>query len=337
MQNRSEGAPPLTAQLGGDHSEGGSEADGKKPSAQECTTLSGDGIPKRRAQRAGRGPLPCQNSNNSTETADSRRVFDVQLVKNAGADELFPPASRRTAFALQVNVQAMCDEHGLAQVGFLTLTFADHVTDPKEAQRRLNSLTTHVLRPRYGRCIRVIERQKSGRIHYHLLVNVGRDIRTGVNFEEFERRSYRSAPMTLRCEWAFWRKTAKEYRFGRTELMPIRSTTEAIGRYVGKYIAKHLNFRQMRDKGVRLVSYSGPKIASTRFAWTSIGASLWRKKLGAFITMLHDSGVLAQPTTEAMAKKFGPRWAYKLRDFIKAFPCREEGTDGYRSEVHSNG
>jgi len=216
-------------------------------------------------------------------------------------------------------VAAFCEVHGLDRVGFLTLTFADHVLDPKEAQRRLNSLTTHVLRPRYGNVIRVLERQKSGRIHYHLLVAVGRDIRTGVDFHAIGQGDYRSAGAALRDEWAFWRRTAKRYGFGRTELLPVMSTSAAIGRYVGKYISKHLEARERRDRRVRLVSYSGGRTASTRFAWAGGHASEWRAKLKAFVHMLHDSGAIAAPTMQAMRFAFGPRWAYKWRDSIATF------------------
>ena len=247
-------------------------------------------------------PLPCQSSHNSNGTGE------------------FTPSARRTAFALQLNVASMCERHGIEKVGFLTLTFRDHVLDPKEAQRRLNSLTTGVLKPRYGEHIRVFERQKSGRIHYHLLVAVSADIRSGVDFGAIARGDYRSAPEALRREWAFWRATAKRYGFGRTELLPVKSTTEAIGRYVGKYIAKHLGARETRDRRVRLVSYSGERLASTRFAWASPGAAEWRRKLGAFVRMLHEAGAIEEASTKAMAKKWGPRWAYYWRDSVSSFP-----------------
>ena len=328
MQSRSEGALPPTGVLGGDDSEREAGHRGS-PGFGKCTT---EGRGRRGGARSAQtgAPLPCQNSNNSNDAGvpDDRRVFDVQLAEGARADELFPPGSRRTAFALQLNVQAMCEQFGIENVGFLTLTFAQHITDPKVAQKRMNSLTTGVLRPRYGNCIRVIERQKSGRIHYHLLVNVGADIRTGADFNEFARGIYKSASPRLRCEWAFWRKTAKLYGFGRTELMPVKSTTEAIGRYVGKYIAKHLNLRQMRDKGVRLVSYTGGKTASTRFAWASKGSRSWRRKLAAFVQMLHQTGSISSPTTESMARVFGPRWVWKWRDSIMTFPIEEAMDDG---------
>jgi hypothetical protein len=263
------------------------------------------------------GALPCQDSHNSTEgcTEGGSKPQEIPC---------FTSSAKRTALALQLNVQAMCERHGISQVGFLTLTFSEHITDPKEAQRRMNSLTTHVLRPRYGEVIRVIERQKSGRLHYHLLIALGHDIRTGVDFAALERCDYGSASPALRAEWKFWRDTAKKYGFGRTELLPIRSCTEAIGKYVGKYIAKHIVARQPQDKRVRLVSYSGPRMASTRFAWASPGAAEWRKKLGAFVHMMHEAGAIAEPTTKAMYVKFGPRWAYEWRDNIATFPLSAE-------------
>jgi len=187
----------------------------------------------------------------------------------------------------------------------------------------MNSLTTHVLRPRYGRIIRVIERQKSGRIHYHLLIALSRDIRTGFDFDALANHDYRSASPALRTEWSFWRSTAKRYGFGRTELLPIRSTTEAIGRYVGKYIAKHIEEREHQDKGVRLVTYSGGKAANTRFAWAGGYAQQWRLKLKSFVHMLHDSGAIISPTLAAMRIQFGPRWAYKWRDSILAMPTQD--------------
>lgn len=289
MGPASEGAPRLPDELGGHGREAGGCSDGEPG--------NGDGT------TGGGGPaLPCQDSHKCTER---------------GA---VTPSAKRTAMALQLNVAGMIDRHGIERVGFLTLTFRDHVTDAKEAQRRMHSLVTHVLKPRYGEVITVLERQKSGRIHFHSLVAVAGDIRTGVDFAALAMRDYRSAPEGLRREWAFWRATAPRFGFGRTELLPVRSCSQAMGKYVGKYIGKHLDARQPSDRRVRLVRYTGSKIASTRFAWASPGAREWRLKLAAFVSMMHSAGAIAEPTTEAMARKFGPKWAFEWRDNIYTFP-----------------
>jgi hypothetical protein len=304
-----------------------SRAGGRYSWESEWSASAGAGR-GRAATRPSPAPLPCPpKSNNSTEPTT------------------FPASAGRTAYALSVNVGDAVDRWGIANSGFLTLTFADHVLDPKEAQRRLNSLTTHVLRPRYGGAVRVFERQKSGRIHYHLLVNVGRDIRTGFSFSAAAKGDYKSASKALRDEWAFWRRTAKLYRFGRTELLPIMSSAAAVSRYVGKYISKHFDAREPRDSGVRLVSYIGPKVASVKFMWAGGGARTWRAGLEALVRDLARSGQIDSPTVEAMRRAYGQRWAWSWRDQIAARGlgvdvqtgeiCGTEGSSG-KGKVHGS-
>lgn len=235
---------------------------------------------------------------------------------------------RKTAAALSWNVAHLCREYGHERVGFLTLTFGDHVVCPKEAQRRFNSLSTHVLKVRYAAHIRVIERQKSGRIHYHLLVVLPDDIRTGFDFEAVSRQDYASANNHLRREWAFWRKTAKPYGFGRTELMPVKGSADALGQYVGKYIGKHMGARNEADKGIRLVAYTRTaRIASSRH--TAIGSqhdSQWRGKVETFARQMTKALQFNNPhhpgirTIEDLSFNFGPRWAYHWRDYIFSLP-----------------
>jgi hypothetical protein len=212
---------------------------------------------------------------------------------------------------LKETVQNLCTRHGIERVGLLTLTFAEHITDSKEAQRRFHSLRTNILTKRYVDFVRVVERQASGRIHYHLVVVTKEDIRTGANFDEFAKRTYKSANTALRSEWAFWRRNAAAYGFGRTELLPVRSNAEAVGRYVGKYISKHVGQREVRDRGMRLVSYSrGAKMGTTNFAWATSKSWLWRAKLAKWARK-HGCDSM-----EAVATVFGPRWAYHHREFI---------------------
>ena len=254
------------------------------------------------------GFLPCLNSNISTEIASTQH--------------------RKAASALGWNVFALAQKHGLENLGFLTLTFKDHVLDVKEAQRRLNSLLTHIIKPRYQDYIGVLERQKSGRIHYHLLVVIGFDIRTGFDFAAVDAKDYSSANPALRAEWAFWRKTAPAYGFGRTELMPIKSSEEAIGKYIGKYIGKHMESRQEGDKGARLVRYSrGARVASTRFQFVSAGSQQWRSKLKAFAHYVAER-TGCEPTMEGIREVCGPRWAHYHRDFILGMPASAPEPDG---------
>lgn len=265
--------------------------------------LGGDGGAS--AALAAPPPLPCLNSNNSNEHPLPQGVVEGlrQLSTN----------HRKTAYKLAKSVARLCGKYGVERVGFLTLTFADHVTCAKEAGRRFNSLRAGVLAERYVESICVLERMKSGRIHFHLLVVLPVDIRTGFDFAAASRGDYRSANAHLRSEWSFWRATARNYGFGRTELLPVKSNEEGLSKYVGKYIAKHVGQREDRDRGVRLVRYSrGASIGSNAFMFASVRSRLWRWQVSEFA---RRNGCL---DLAALAAKFGKRWAYYHRAEIMA-------------------
>lgn len=259
----------------------------------DCFTCTGEG-----GEAA--APLPCLNSNISTEPLI---VLSTQ--------------QRKTAFILQESVASLSSRFSINCLGFLTLTFSDHVVDPKEAQTRLNSLLSHVIKPRYREYLGVMERQKSGRIHYHLLVVLYEDIRTGVDFAALAAKDYKSAPKALRDEWAFWRKTAKAYRFGRVELLPVKSNIQAMAKYVGKYIGKHIEQRQEQDKGARLVRYSrGARIGTTRFMFKSDGSAEWRRKVAVFAAILSEKTGKEITCLSDISEVAGKRWAHHHKAYI---------------------
>lgn len=218
------------------------------------------------------------------------------------------PYHLKVAAMMTDEVRALVKEFGIERVGFLTLTFAENVQSKREAAKRFNSLRTNVLATRYLRALGQWERQKSGRWHVHLVVALREDIRTGADFAAFALGDYRSASRALRAEWAFWRATAPLYRFGRTELLPIKSTVEGVARYVGKYITKHVNHRKPEDCRERVVTFinyqrGAKRRSSTEFAWAKGGALKWRQKLPVLAAQL---GV---ETYEDFGRLFGPRWA----------------------------
>ena len=103
------------------------------------------------------------------------------------------------------------------------------------------------------------------------------------------------------------------YRFGRCEILPVKSTAEAVGRYVGKYVRGHLLNRIPADKGVRRVSYincKGRRRFRPDFAWNSPGARRWRQAVAQFAMQncCRD--------TVQLKKKFGRRWCYKFRGIL---------------------
>jgi hypothetical protein len=173
-----------------------------------------------------------------------------------------------------------------------------------------------VLRGRYEEYIIVMERMTSRRIHYHLLVVVAEDIRTGFDFAAVKRGDYRSASAYLRSEWRFWRGTAPKYGFGRTELLPIKKTAVGVAKYIGKYVAKHIGKRLPEDKGARLVRYSKrANRVGVRFAWNSVGNFMWRLKLGAFCGVLR---LTPENYKVVLAEWYGRNWVYALRPVIES-------------------
>ena len=265
-------------------------------------------------------PLPCR-SLGTTQTGEGRKALPRSL----------SGAHKKTAQALSWNVDYLCKKYGVERIGFLTLTFADHVLDAREASRRFNNLATGILRERYPEYIRVLERQKSGRIHYHLLVVLDEDIRSGFDFDAVAKHDYKSASARIRLEWAFWRKSAKSYGFGRCELLPIKSTSEGMAQYVGKYIGKHFNAREEADKGVRLVSYSrGARMASSRF--TRCGTKMsseWRAKVCTFAMQIRFAqmatknnkfGYLRVDDLSDLTRVLGKNWTFHWREHICNLP-----------------
>jgi hypothetical protein len=220
-------------------------------------------------------------------------------------------------------VKTFVEKHGIENCGFLTMTCGDKggVTI-KEFQRRFNSFATRVLRRRYSAYIMVMERgDKSGLIHAHLLVNVGRDIRSGFNFEAVKNRNYRSASAAIRAEWAFFRETAPKYKFGRCELLPIRSNAKGISKYLAKYIAKSVGKRLNQDRRARLVRYSrNGSTCSTNFQFVSDRSYLWRKKIAALSRKFGFSSF------EDWKNAFGEKWAHHLADAISALTLGEYAT-----------
>jgi len=270
---------------------------------------------------SGPAPLPCLNSNNCTETPteDPNPSF-----------KKLPPYEQKKTFAVRCNAEKFITETGIERVGFLTLTFPDRQKDHKEAARRWKSMRTHFFSI-FGHWQLVKERTSRGYLHFHLLVDLKTDIRTGFDFELYqqavdlkeqgktyrhiERQAFRTANPQLRNLWATFRQVCPLYGFGRHELLPIRTTAAAAAKYVGKYVGKHQDARKEEDKGARTYARSQGQLGvNCRLAWNSEGGKEWRRKLAQFADR-HGCVDL-----DAMKEKFGPKWAYYLCDVIALQP-----------------
>lgn len=215
----------------------------------------------------------------------------------------------------------MVRKWGLEKLGMLTLGFEDPAPKTiKEASRRFNSLASNAkFSRRYQAWIAVIERApKTGRLHFHLVVVMSGDIRTGFDHEAIKRKDYSSAGKLLRDEWAFLRKNVIKYGFGGyVQLLPVRTDVDSFAGYLAKYLVKQFGSRR-GDKGARLVRYSkGWKTVHGRFSW--IGER--QKKIEA-AERLAEMGELFHFEGESGAERiWGPRWKYHL---ARTMYCRPE-------------
>jgi len=240
------------------------------------------------------------------------------------------PRERKCAESLFLNAGHILSR-GVERCAFVTITTAQNNSywtkeGWENARKMFHSWSTHKGGLPYvfgaGRdWCRVIEPQRRGAIHWHILIDVGADIRTGCDFEAFNRGDYRTAPPALRKLWARMRDSAKRYGLGRVEIMPVKSEKwEAAARYVGKYISKsiHADVFYSKCDGVarplhsRRVGFSqGWKVANSNFSWLEHGSS-WRRG----VELLAAS--VGAETYADLTLILGKKWAWNNKQFIQS-------------------
>lgn len=309
--------------------------------------------------------LPCQNRNNSTKRYHLRRSSKVLYrlqgagheVRSVCSDPVLDRDGRlwdehedgqcwilgglngseaKSAFQLRGNVASFVQKWGRNHCAFFTLTDQSG-SHPKEFAKRWNSFRTHEGSKVFGSWIRVLEPQKRGRPHYHLLVAVPWDMRPDSfdweaffeaqrEFSENGRTDWfrectklykESAGVETVAVWKWLRKVLPKYGLGRAEFLPVRKGHEALSEYVGKYLEAGLQVRRHDWKGVRRVETDRKtsqewKTHQRQFSWVSPGAAFWRQRVGEIAAALGITSV----DFAALRQRLGSRWAYFLRGAI---------------------
>lgn len=267
--------------------------------------------PRPEGEGAAASALPCLKNNN----CDSDYLGSEEHLRKLRLSVL------KQGYSLTLNVEEFFDTVGVERVGFLTLTTPDHLSywnkaGWDEASKRYHNFMRRVLPSIFGdgfKWVKVMEPTIKGRIHFHLLVDCGEDIRTGVNWDAFAKGDYRSAPKALRKAWAILRERSSAYGMGRCELLPIRTNVEACKRYVGKYLNKGLvqewgvnwtDTNKKRPAHSRRISYSqGWRVARSTFAWVDKGRE-WRKAVA------YVASVMGFTHPSEFVSQWGEKWAY---------------------------
>lgn len=217
----------------------------------------------------------------------------------------------KSAFALKENVKSLLNQYSLEQIGFLTLTFEDNISDIKEANSLLNSLMSNFLREKLLSYILIRERQHRGAWHFHLLAVLPFDLKSKGRFQKKsfgKGYSFKTSNVDLLNLWAELREAMPRYGFGRHELLPIRKDSGSLSAYLSKYIGKHMAARKESDKGVRLISYAQgfKRAVATSFSWHSPFMTRLRVKVA---TIARNEGC----NTPAQAlKDLGHTWGFRL-------------------------
>jgi hypothetical protein len=235
-------------------------------------------------------------------------------------------------------IEWMVRKHGLNHVGLLTLTFgvpgsgrgSQETRDLREkakelefVQARWHSLLSNVVAKRYEDWACVLEVHHDGVWHFHVVVSIKADIRTGTDIATLTnyslpyrlRRGVRFRNAALAAEWTELRTTCCKYRFGRVELMPIKKTGEAVARYVAGYLTKSWESVPVGRKS-RLVRLSRTlsRNISMRFSPNTLGHLIYRTRLKLAASMLPFDGY------DDFEDYLGPRWHCYLGDIIATIP-----------------
>jgi len=289
------------------------------------------------APAAGAGaPLPCLSRNISNEDWSQDGYTELSDYHKTGLSDYH----KKVAECIKLNAAWLIERYGIEHVGFLTLTFKSDV-GLKAAQRRFNSMRTGFLTDHFGEFIKVTELTRRGWVHYHLMIVTRADIRTGFDFQAqktaqtavtiADRRRWTkiyaaSASPYLRGLWKLLREKSDVYGFGRHELLPIRSSKEAVAWYLGGYVSKCVKGRRPQDKGARFYQCSqGWKAASVHFAWRTIRSWIWRQKVAKL------AAVFGAADTADLARICGKHWCYHLKEQI----FQMTGLDTYPTWQHA--
>ncbi len=128
---------------------------------------------------AGTDALPCLRGNNSIGNS----APDASRTESTPERVPISKGAYKTEFCLKTNIELAAKFNGIEHLVFFTITFAYAVYSAKRAQKHINSILSNVIRPRYGdRYLVVFERHESGAIHFHFILWLEKDVRTGFDW-----------------------------------------------------------------------------------------------------------------------------------------------------------
>ena len=181
-------------------------------------------------------------------------------------------------------------------VGVLRVSFPSDIT-AQEANHRWQRWWYRQLRPFFYSYVRVLEAQKSGRPHFHVILKTRYDL-----------YNHTIRGMIHR----YMRKGAKQYGIGLTKLEPLIFAGDRITNYLLKDIR---NGRTQRIfPGCRPITYSSSfkKTCSSQFSLNTPASRRWRKNL-------RDWARTKRVNEYNIRDRLGVHWYYWYKDEIRRF------------------
>lgn len=231
---------------------------------------------------AGPQALTCLDSHNDSENSiptpdpflENLGMNLPELVRTGEIElaEMRTSAARKRLFVLRENLFSFVDGVGADRVAFATVTPRRQITDSKAFSLWFKSMINgDTFKETFGDWWRVFEQHKSGAWHPHFLIDTGRDIRTGFNFDAWQafkdhfsgrngaerNRGKASSELARSCArdheirkvWAAMKRIqANSENVGVNMVEPVASTAEAVGRYLAKYLSKSLIIRKVNSE-----------------------------------------------------------------------------------------
>jgi len=219
------------------------------------------------------------------------------------------------------------DHDAFMHTAVMTLTFTQAEYSWKAAKQELQKLLK-TLQRRYGddfRYVWVQERHQSGGIHFHVLLTLPFDCRTGsdihtlLRWKEIEENAFACDRIkdclpflndSLRDELIELRKILPRYGIGRFDILPILTDSESVIAYLKKGIRRHLSVRHVEDKGARLwgCSKNVHVCATQEFSLYTPFTTKLRKRIAAWGKSHHLNDI------DEARHKVGPHWFFIFRN-----------------------
>lgn len=244
-------------------------------------------------------------------------------------------SSKKSSEALYQQIVAYGNKFGVEKLAFLTVTFAGGEAPTMEhAMKCFKVFMNSFLRRRYVAGVRVTERgDKTGRLHFHLVIVMDQDVRTGFDFSKTTFKSENpTASQYFRCEHEAIKAALQKYGFGPVHWFePAKESLEALARYVAAYVAKNISKRLPGDKKARLWGCWGEvtRACSCQFARVTPNRWLWGQKVKIWAAshgfMEGEEMGQSFDVMDRLKSVFGARWCFHFQKDILAVDIKEHG------------